>query len=238
MFFPLEIIVTAFLLGLAGSFHCIGMCGPIALAVPLKANDTFSKVVSILSYNFGRIITYTFIGAFFGLAGKGMVIAGWQQGLSIFIGVLILVGVAVSYFNLPWFNKFSFGHGSFISKKLGVLFKQKSYSSNLLIGVLNGFLPCGLVYAGIAGAIATGSPTKGALFMFMFGVGTSFLMFTLQFFKEYISTSVRNLMRKAVPVYLILMSVLLILRGLNLGIPYISPVLSNTEAKASKCCHK
>lgn len=238
MFFPIEIIITAFLLGLAGSFHCIGMCGPIALAVPLKAHDTFSKIISILSYNFGRVVTYTFLGAFFGLAGKSMVIAGWQQGLSVFIGVVIIVGVAVSYFNLPWFNSFSIGHWSFLSKKLGILLKEKSYSSNLLIGILNGFLPCGLVYAGIAGAIATGSPSKGALFMFMFGVGTTFLMFTLQFFKEYISTSVRNMMRKAVPIYLVLMAVLLILRGLNLGIPYVSPTLSNTEAKAEKCCHK
>jgi sulfite exporter TauE/SafE len=238
MYFPIEIIVTALLLGLAGSFHCIGMCGPIALAVPLKATDTFSKTISILAYNLGRTITYSIMGAFFGLAGKSLVIAGWQQGLSIFIGILIIIGVILSYLNISWLSRFSVGHWSFLSKKLGVLLKQKSYSSNLFIGILNGLLPCGLVYAGIAGAIATGSPSKGALFMFMFGIGTSFLMFTLQFFKEYISTSVRNLMRKAVPIYLVIMATLLILRGLNLGIPYISPVLSDKEAKAEKCCHR
>lgn len=238
MFFPTEIIVTAFLLGLAGSFHCIGMCGPIAMAVPVKATDTVSRLLSVFFYNFGRIVTYSLMGALFGLVGKSMVIAGWQQGLSIGVGVLMLLGVAVSYFNIPFLNNLSLGRFSFLSKQLGVFLKKKSFSSNFAIGFLNGFLPCGLVYAGVAGAIATGSPLTGALFMFFFGVGTSFLMFLLQFFKDLISMPVRNLMRKVVPVYLVLLGTILILRGLNLGIPYISPELSKTEAKAHSCCHR
>ena len=125
MFFPTEIIVTAFLLGLAGSFHCIGMCGPIAMAVPVRATDTVSRLLSVFFYNFGRIVTYSLMGALFGLVGKSMVIAGWQQGLSIGVGVLMLLGVAVSYFNIPFFNNLSLGRFSFLSKQLGVFLKKK-----------------------------------------------------------------------------------------------------------------
>jgi sulfite exporter TauE/SafE len=173
------------------------------------------------------------------LVGKGMVIAGWQQGLSIGVGVIDArrgCGELFQYSLLQ--HTLSLGRFSFLSKQLGVFLKKKSFSSNFAIGFLNGFLPCGLVYAGVAGAIATGSPLTGALFMFFFGVGTSFLMFLLQFFKDLISMPVRNLMRKMVPVYLVLLGTVLILRGLNLGIPYISPELSKTEAKAHSCCHR
>jgi len=238
MFLNVEIIITAFLLGIAGSFHCVGMCGPIALAVPIKDRTTLSRISSILFYNSGRIITYSLLGLFFGFVGKSFVIAGWQQGLSIGVGMLILLGLALGYFRVSFNIPFVSRGFSFIRNQLGASLRQKTYRANWMIGILNGLLPCGLVYAALAGAIATGSAPKGTLFMAFFGLGTVPLMMALQFFKGLISVNVRNLMRKSVPVYVALLACVLILRGLNLGIPYLSPELSKTEVKAHNCCHR
>ena len=127
---------------------------------------------------------------------------------------------------------------SILKAGLRVLFTQKSYSAMFSIGVLNGLLPCGLVYLGIAGAIATGDGLKGSLFMMMFGLGTLPAMLFVSLASQLISIDVRNKMRKTVPVFVTMMAVVLILRGMNLGIPYISPDLSKTDCTKHTCCHK
>ena len=76
---------TALVLGLAGSFHCIGMCGPIAFVIPVDRSSKSRMIFQIFLYNLGRIITYSLIGVLFGLIGKGLYLAGFQQRLSILI---------------------------------------------------------------------------------------------------------------------------------------------------------
>ena len=236
----MEFLLAALTLGFLGSFHCVGMCGPIALALPVDHSHPAKRILGTLSYNLGRIITYGAMGALFGLLGKGFVMAGYQQWLSIGLGVAILVGVL-------WPKSFStstpllqplYKVVAIIKQTLGGLFRKKSMESLLFIGLLNGLLPCGLVYMGVAGAIATGSPMQGALFMMAFGLGTAPAMLSVTLLSGSITLQWRNNIRKAVPVVVSTMAILLILRGLNLGIPYISPEMSKTDCTKHTCCHK
>jgi len=236
----LTIIISALSLGLLGSFHCAGMCGPIALALPVHHLSTWAKVKGILFYNFGRIVTYSIFGAMFGLLGKSFVIAGFQQITSITLGALILIIILLPEFIYSKFKITSPIYTSIgkLKGKLGILFKKNNLSSLFFIGILNGLLPCGLVYLGIAGAIATGESLSGAIFMASFGLGTAPAMLALAFFSSNIKLSFRNKINKAMPYFISVMAILLILRGMNLGIPYVSPQLSSTKAECNKCCHK
>ena len=236
----MEFLLAALSLGFLGSFHCIGMCGPIALALPLGRESKFKRVAGGIIYNIGRITTYGIFGLLFGLLGKGFVIGGYQQGLSIALGVLILFGllfpsrlsshIGLTKVIVPFLSK--------VKSLLGKLFTQKSFASLFLIGVLNGLLPCGLVYLGVAGAITTGDAAKGSLFMMMFGLGTLPAMLFVSMASNAVSVEWRNKIRRAVPVFVGIMACVLILRGMNLGIPYVSPELSKTDCTKHSCCHK
>ncbi len=236
----MEFLIAAISLGFLGSFHCVGMCGPIAMALPLGRETQFKRIAGTLLYNLGRVTTYGVFGLLFGLLGKGFVIGGYQQGLSVVLGVLILLTLLfpkqlnsetrLTKVILPLVSK--------VKSLLGNLFKRTSYPSLYLIGVLNGLLPCGLVYLGVAGAIATGEAWKGSLFMMVFGLGTLPAMFFVSMASSAVSLDWRNKIRRAVPVFVGLMAFVLILRGLNLGIPYMSPELSKTDCTKHSCCHK
>ena len=218
-------LYSALILGLLGSFHCIGMCGPIAFVLPLNRGNSFKKVIQISLYHLGRLLTYSFIGLLFGLIGKGLFLMGFQQRISILVGVLMIIIVLIP---VRIFNKYNFSRPlySFVSKVisgLGKLLKKKSYKALFTIGILNGFLPCGLVYMALVGSIATTDATLGTLYMFMFGLGTIPLMTTAVYFGNVLSISVRNKIQKTIPVFVVMIGILFILRGMGLGIPYISP---------------
>ncbi|MES2566870.1 MAG: sulfite exporter TauE/SafE family protein [Bacteroidota bacterium] len=231
--------IAAISLGFLGSFHCIGMCGPIALALPVNQYSPLKKYSGILLYNVGRIITYTTLGLFFGLLGQSFFIGGLQQGVSSGIGVLLLASVILP--NVSFINgeNFSFLYRliNVLKNKLGNLFNKKGIHFLFFIGLLNGLLPCGLVYLGIAGAVATGHYLKGAEFMFYFGVGTSPMMFAASMLGQFVSARLRNTIHKTIPVMVTLMALMLIVRGMNLGIPYLSPAFEKTGHKIS-CCEK
>ncbi|MDQ3109890.1 MAG: sulfite exporter TauE/SafE family protein [Bacteroidota bacterium] len=227
---------AALLLGLLGSVHCIGMCGPIALALPLRREKSRSLFGGIFIYNFGRAFTYALLGALSGLAGNAVKWAVGQQTLSIAAGILILLTLFAGMFGkrmkissplTKWF--------SFIRNAFGKLFRSHRPDALLLIGMLNGLLPCGLVYAALAGAAATGNPLNGAIFMFVFGTGTMPVMFFLSYAGTKIGAPLREKMRKGVPVFVGIMAVLLIVRGLGLGIPYVSPSFSDGKVTCSHC---
>lgn len=231
--------IAAITLGLLGSFHCIGMCGPIALALPMVNHSPIHKFASVLLYNFGRALTYTALGVFFGLIGTGFAIFGLQQILSITIGALILITVL---FPSKLISRFSFTNKlsqAFygIKNKLSYLFTKKSMSSLFFIGILNGLLPCGLVYMAVVGAIATGNPLNGGLFMAVFGLGTIPAMLTVSMFSHMINAKFRSGINKAVPYVVSVMAIFMILRGLNLNIPYISPGFEE-QTQTVSCCEK
>lgn len=233
----MALLLAAISLGFLGSFHCIGMCGPIALSLPIGKLSPFQKFIHILLYNFGRIVTYAVFGVIFGLLGKSFALFGYQQLLSITLGIVILVGLilpATLVSRLSGQTKIYVAMNG-LKNKLGQLFSKEGKSSLFLIGLLNGLLPCGMVYMAIAGAVASSDVFRGALFMAVFGLGTVPVMFSLPFFGNQISVSFRNKIRKAVPLMVGLMAVILILRGLNLGIPYVSPKF--TKSTEIPTCH-
>jgi sulfite exporter TauE/SafE len=234
----MELILTAISLGFLGSFHCIGMCGPIALALPVGQKSLPGRVLAILAYNSGRILTYSVFGLFFGLIGQSIHFFGYQQKLSILLGVLILAALFLSkQQGLLRLNSRLYAILQALKNKLAGQFRKQGISSLFSIGVLNGLLPCGLVYLAAAGATASGSVAKSTLFMALFGAGTLPLMFSLSFTSHLFSLKARNMIRKGMPLVIGLMAVLLILRGLNLGISYISPKISEEKSVATSSCH-
>lgn len=218
-------LLTALIFGLLGSFHCVGMCGPIAFLLPVDHKNNFKKTGQIFLYHFGRILSYSILGLAFGLIGTSLNLFGMQQQLSILIGLLMLLVVFIPQ---KTFNKYNFSKPMYkiiskVKSSLGKELKKKSADTFLTIGFLNGFLPCGLVYMAIFGAIASGNALQGSLYMAMFGLGTIPLMTTAVYLGNFLNGQVRQRIRRAIPVFVVLIACLFILRGLGLGIPYISP---------------
>ena len=226
-------IWTAFILGLAGSLHCAGMCGPLALALPAAGKGPWGFVLGRAAYNLGRIITYCALGLLFGLIGKTLWLAGIQRWVSIGLGVMLLAGL-------------------FSARKLGVsrpvtalverlksgmsgLLRRRSFGGSVLLGLLNGLLPCGLVYVACAGATTTSGAVAGAQYMTAFGLGTVPMMLAIGLSGRLVPVSLRLKLRRAIPVSVFVLATLLILRGMSLGIPYLSPDLAGG---GMSCCHK
>jgi sulfite exporter TauE/SafE len=219
-------LLTALAIGFLGSFHCIGMCGPLALALPVPGSPIIFYAGRIL-YNAGRLAAYGIMGLLFGTLGKEFVVWGYQQSLSIALGVIILV---LLFIPAKYKNKFLGVNiilkvTVLLKKYIGGLFRRGSLPSFLLIGFLNGFLPCGFVYIGLAGASASGSPATGMLFMVLFGLGTVPAMFAVSLFGKLVTLNLRRKISRAVPILAFMLALIFILRGMNLGIPYISPKL-------------
>jgi sulfite exporter TauE/SafE len=231
--------LSPLLLGLVGSLHCAGMCGPIAIALPLNNQSWVSRISSGILYNTGRTITYALLGAIFGLAGMGLALGGMQQVVSIVLGSVMILSVIIPRLG-PAGNKVSsvFNSLSVLVKKPFIkLIRLRSYGSLFIIGILNGFLPCGLVYIALAGALVMSHVYEGALYMVFFGIGTLPMMLAISIAGNLLSQNIRKRLYKVVPAFIIFLGILFILRGLNLGIPYISPKLSQQGEKATmECC--
>ena len=232
-------LFTAFIFGLISSFHCIGMCGPIAMMLPVDRNNQAKKVTQIITYHLGRLFAYSTIGFIFGMLGKGFLLAGMQQKMSIFIGIAMILIIlipekVVANYN---FSKPIFKVISKIKTTLGSQFKNKSYKSLFTIGLLNGFLPCGMVYVALFGAIAMQSPTLGILYMVLFGLGTVPMMSSIVYLNSFLTISIRNKIQKAIPYVAVFLGIVFILRGLGLGIPYISPSNMSLFVQQQPNCH-
>ncbi len=226
------ILWTALLLGLVGSLHCAGMCGPLALALPTGSSAP-GFVAGRLAYNLGRIATYCLLGLIFGLVGRTLLLAGVQRWVSIGLGIALLIGLFSSRRLALWrpviaiIERLKYG--------MSGLLRRRSFASLAMLGLLNGFLPCGLVYVACAGAIATGGLVAGAQYMAAFGLGTVPMMFGISLSGRLLPLSLRLQLRKTIPASVFLLATLLILRGMSLGIPYVSP---NLTSPTPSCCQK
>ncbi len=232
-------LVSAIILGLLGSFHCIGMCGPIAFMLPVGRSNNFQKFLRVFLYHTGRLLAYTIIGLFFGVIGKSLNIFGLQQGLSIAIGVLMVLIVLIPSRFLMKYNisKPIYKLISKVKNALGKELKKKTPDTFLTIGFLNGFLPCGLVYMAVFGAIASGHILEGGLYMFLFGMGTIPLMTAAVYAGNFLTGRVRKHIQKAIPVVIVIIGLLFIVRGLGLGIPYLSPKPVSELVSSNFDCH-
>lgn len=233
---------TAIVFGLLSSLHCMGMCGPIALAVPVGNGNSFTRYFKFFLYNLGRVISYSFLGFLFGMIGVGLHLAGFQQWVSIIAGAIIMISVLFIYY-LPKKSYLSFITSS-IQKPFQKFFTKKSYVSVLMIGVLNGLLPCGMVYLALAGATAQSDLFHSISYMLLFGLGTIPAMFAIKISSDFLTGGFKFKIRKLVPVFTLVIGLLFVLRGLGLGIPMVSPEIITKKnekgeviEKASCCKH-
>lgn len=232
-------LYTALLFGLLGSFHCIGMCGPIAFMLPVSRDSKLKKIGQIFLYHTGRLLAYSSIGIAFGLVGRSLNLFGFQQQLSIGIGILMILAILIP---AATFNRYNFSGpiNKFIGKiktSMGAAFRKRSADTFFTIGFLNGYLPCGLVYMAVFGAVATGSILQGSFYMILFGLGTIPLMTTAVYFSNMVNAAMRQRIRKLIPAFVVFIGVLFILRGLGLGIPYVSPTPVTEMVSAGASCH-
>lgn len=215
---------TAFLLGLAGSLHCAGMCGPLALALPATGPGRAGFLAGRLAYNAGRVATYILLGAVFGLVGRSLALVGIQRWVSLTAGALMLAALLFST-RFGTVGPLVNGVGR-LKGLLGPLLRRRSIPSVGLLGLLNGLLPCGLVYAAGAAAATVGTVPGGMAYMGLFGLGTVPLMLALGLGAGAFPVALRLRLQRLVPVTLGIVGSLLVLRGLALGIPYLSPDLA------------
>lgn len=227
---------AAFLIGFLGSIHCIGMCGPIAFALPVRTNNTWIKLFKYLLYNVGRILTYSCLGFLIGFIGKGFALAGLQEFISISAGTFIIISVLVIHHPLEnsFLEKITFGIREKLKSSFKFYFQKKGWLSLFVLGILNGLLPCGMVYMAMLGALASGSTVTGALFMAAFGLGTVPAMLSISLIGNTLSGGLKSIFFKASPYVACIVGILLIIRGFHLDIPYVSAGKSCCQTHA---CH-
>ncbi len=215
-------IYVAFTLGLFGSLHCIGMCGPLAIAFSNQDGNTqSSNIKSALFYNLGRTATYTLFGLVFGILGRFLFVAELQKIVSIILGILLIVSFL---FNIDLdrtinqndaIKKYYFSIRKFIAEMMN---KSQNYHP-FQLGMANGLLPCGLVYLALAGALATGDIIGGAGFMTIFGLGTLPMLFALTIGMSLFSPNFRSRFRKILPYVTLFFGVFLVYRGVVVDMP-------------------
>jgi hypothetical protein len=222
----------AFFIGLFGSIHCIGMCGPLAFAIPVTGNNWWLIITDRLLYNSGRVITYSLLGLLAGFAGRQLWLFGLQQIICITSGTLILLvsGSRIFKIQLPG-NHFSAKLFYPVNKLLS--WALQHHSGHLMVGLINGLLPCGLVYAALIGAVGMLSPLRGMEYMFWFGTGTFPLMLLATISSGFITRPLRNKLNTAIPYLMVVLGLWFVIRGLDLNIPYLSP---QNPAKGISIC--
>lgn len=228
------LITTAFVLGLGGSLHCLGMCGPLVISIPFTVKENHNYF-SVAAYFISKALGYGLMGFIMGSIGCGFSFIEWQQALSIICGIFILLIAFYPVLQHRFLGSYS------IQKPLQKIFAkmqaQPKWYYFAAFGFVNAYLPCGLVFTALAGATVTATATNGFLFMFFFGIGTVPALAATLFFKNKISFNYRQYFQKTAHYLAVLMGVILIIRGLNLGIPYISPA-SDTAGNIKSCCKK
>lgn len=232
-------LYSALIFGLISSLHCIGMCGPIAMMLPVNHKNPAIKTIQIFIYHSGRITAYAILGLIIGILGKQLSLAGFQQSLSIAIGIIMIVLAIIpeKVFAQYNFSKPIFRIISKVKQTLGKQLKKKSPDALFTIGLLNGFLPCGMVYAALFGAMGMQSTTWGVVYMMLYGIGTIPLMSAVVYFSSMLSNPIRLRVQKLIPFVVIIIGSLFILRGFGLDIAYISPGKLDLYVQTNANCH-
>jgi uncharacterized protein len=232
-------VLSGLVVGFLGSVHCAGMCGPLAIALPVPQAARMKYITGRVLYNLGRVVTYMLLGAIAGAVGKRLFMAGAQQIVSIVLGILLLIfALAPSVLHrLPTGALLLERLTGPVKRVLGTLLQRSSLLALFLFGLVNGILPCGLVYVALAAAITTGDVFRGVLFMAGFGLGTVPVMLAIALFGKQLQGGVRKRLSTLLPVFMTVIAVLVLLRGLNLGIPYVSPkIVEEPRHEQIDCC--
>lgn len=227
-------LLGGLLLGLAGSLHCIGMCGPLVLILPFNAQTKISGFFQSFIYHLGRVFVYVILGLLFGLVFQIVDLKYFEQYFSLGIGVLFLI---------LWSKEKFFSHKAktggfyqFVLTLFGKAMRLKSAFGMFLAGMLNGLLPCGLVYGALLAAFGTGTTWGAMQFMLGFGLATIPAMLFVFFAKSLVSLKLRQRLSQLLPWWLLILGIMFLLRGANLGIPFISPKIHHAPGHSSSCC--
>jgi len=226
-------IGIAFSFGLLSSLHCLGMCGPLQAVVMgqwLKSNRKSQWIL----YHLGRITTYVLLGLIAALFGSAIGIPQWQHEFTLAAGILLLFG----YFGfkaLQWDRKFSALLSPFLIRMQSQVKGKTGAQWFVLSGALNGLLPCGMVYAALLPATLAENPFSGMLYMLVFGLGTLPLLGSFNLFSNSIMARFAPQVNRLIPISVVLIATLLILRGLELDIPYLSPEMPKPNASVEHC---
>lgn len=243
-------------MGLASNVHCLGMCGPIAMVLPLNRRNNWTILGGTLQYNLGRTLMYGVLGILFGLLGVTIQIFGILQWMSILAGIALVIFAWRKQLKV-WFPQVSnpFGIQKSIQKLMGKSMKSKSRFRLLAFGAINGLLPCGMVYVALLNALLAESLMSSSLAMIAFGVGTLPIMIFVPFMSNKIGAETRKKLNRSIPYVLTVVGLMIALRGMNLGIPFVSPRISvpttnemskdearskNTDSEPAvqmDCCH-
>lgn len=211
----------AFFIGFFGSVHCIGMCGPLAFAVPSFHSNRLLVLADKLMYQAGRVLSYSVLGVVTGIIGRELWLSGMQQSLSIVTGILIVMAALSRLFKR---SVARYTPSAFLvpfNRLFGYALKHRA--NHLIVGMLNGLLPCGFVYLALAGAVNTGTAANSAAYMFFFGLGTLPLMLIATFGMGLATPAFRRKINMAIPYLMICLGLWFVLKGLTLDIPYLSP---------------
>jgi sulfite exporter TauE/SafE len=234
---PISFFAGALLLGAVSSFHCVGMCGPLVLSLPVSQLPPNQRFAGLWLYHGGRIITYALIGLLLGLVGRQISLAGWQQGFSILLGILLVLYFVFTRISKPLIVPPLFRPlQKNVLASISRFIQQPTLPAMWRMGMANGLLPCGMVYVAATGAIASGSISGGMLFMICFGLATIPALYLLSLLGTFFTVPIRQNMRRVLAFGTFVVGILLILRGLNMNLPYISPYLiSGTSGTAIDC---
>lgn len=227
----------ALLMGFTGSLHCAGMCGPIVWVMPFQAFKGFKKMLALGLYHTGRISVYAALAVILH-SFRGLFDPKIQQYISLVLGASLLIIGMLSFipnhslkFKLPW--------ADFIKKQLGKVIGNAALGTIAAAGVLNGLLPCGLVYMALSASMVAGTAVQSAAMMYVFGAGTLPMLISISLLKTKLTFLRTTHVRKLVPIVVFAFGCLFVLRGMNLGIPYLSPkVAIAPHGIVSSCCHK
>jgi len=236
----ISILLTGLIIGLTSNLHCIGMCGPLTLIIPVNRKSKLTIFFGVLIYNIGRILTYSILGLLVGFIGMSLNLFVSIQIISIVLGMLMLLFAWSPYFKeLLFIEQFSNKIGLFVSQNFSKLNQNKTSFSPFFFGMLNGLLPCGMVYLGLMNALSTGNLFISVLSMTFFGLGTIPVMLIFAYFMQSINAKYKSNLNKLLPYFITIAALLTIARGLNLGIPFISPKvkMENSHVQPSmECC--
>ncbi|MES2828040.1 MAG: sulfite exporter TauE/SafE family protein [Bacteroidota bacterium] len=213
----------AFLLGLISSLHCAVMCGPLMLSLPLQKKDHLNNVLQLLLYQFGRILVYTIFGILAGLIGSSITLLSSQQTLSLIVGILLLVFTIIVFSGkyIRAFTTFQNRIISPISKLMGKVYGLSFWG--FFAGMLNGLIPCGMIYLALAAALNSTDILSAGKFMFLFGLGTTPLMLFISVGGIYLRRYIHFNSKKMIPWFMLFLGLLFVLRSANFGIPFLSP---------------
>lgn len=225
-------------MGVAGSLHCAGMCGPIMLFMPFHQLKGIRRAAGIALYHLARVSVYALM-AWFLFSFRDLFNPRLQQYVSITLGSVLLIAGVVSFLPVNGKWKVQLPWSGFVKQRLGVYMGNPRLYGIAVSGMLNGLLPCGLVYMALSAALTLGSPGQAVMFTYAFGLGTMPMLIGITFFRNWIVLRKGLSLRKFTPAVVFLFGCIFFVRGLNLGIPYLSPGIQvNNGTIHSSCCHK